>query len=236
MDKTPKFSSFVSVRKDVENFECFDLDFITPTIFLADCTQTLPGEGLKNGFLIVDATNHTYENIVSNENPKGYKKTLDRKIVIHEFSYTLGHGLGASKNKLLIRGEPAYASEFSDLTKTPPVLDSDCEIEVFRITGVTPSEKATLILDKNTLAGFVKRDPATFKFTLIDFQVEPNGDIYILDAYNGVFILTINAGMEWVYKDWIAAPYVALAYAFDFNYLLLADGTYQKHLVMVYET
>lgn len=87
MDKTPKFSSFVSVRKDVENFECFDLDFITPTIFLADCTQTLPGEGLKNGFLIVDATNHTYENIVANDNPKGYKKTLDRKIVIHEFSY-----------------------------------------------------------------------------------------------------------------------------------------------------
>jgi len=69
----------------------------------------------------------------------------------------------------------------------------------------------------------------------MDFSVEPNGDIYILDAYNGIYVLTINNGMEWVFKDWITTPFVAMAYAFDFNYLLKNDGTYQKHLIVVYE-
>lgn len=65
--------------------------------------------------------------------------------------------------------------------------------------------------------------------------MEPNGYIYILDALNGIYVLTINAGTEWVYKDHISDPFASYMYAFDFNNLLMPDGTYQKHMVIVYK-
>lgn len=29
-------------------------------------------------------------------------------------------------------------------------------------------------------------------FSLIDFQVEPNGELYVLDAFNGVYVLELT--------------------------------------------
>lgn len=133
-----------------------------------------------------------YKNIIANDNSGGYKVVDARKIIINEFPQ--------SKKKLLLRAEPAYASEFADLTKDPPVLDTNCELEVFRIINqIEPEETPVLILKKSTLASMVGADPATFQFSLIDFSVEPNGDIYILDALNGIYVVTINAGLEWVF-------------------------------------
>jgi len=50
---------------------------------LADCSQHTDTEGLKNGFIIKDVANPNYENIIANENIKGYKVADARKIVIH---------------------------------------------------------------------------------------------------------------------------------------------------------
>jgi hypothetical protein len=50
---------------------------------LADCSQHTDTEGLKNGFIIKDAANKEYENIITNENIKKYKVAEARKIVIH---------------------------------------------------------------------------------------------------------------------------------------------------------
>lgn len=44
----------------------------------------------------------------------------------------------------------------------------------------------------------------------------PNGDIYILDAYNGIYIYYINSKSEFKFKSRINIG-DELAYAFDVN-------------------
>lgn len=41
--------------------------------------------------------------------------------------------------------------------------------------------------------------------------------------------------MTWKYKERISPPYLTVCYGFDFNYLLNVDGSFTKHLVLVFK-
>lgn len=69
----------------------------------------------------------------------------------------------------MLRSAPCYAVEDSDITKDPPVLDTDSEIEVYGFEGVVPTETPKLILTKDILAGLLGVSKDTFKFSLVDF-------------------------------------------------------------------
>lgn len=68
---------------------------------------------------------------------------------------------------MLIRGEPAYATENADLTKKPPKLDEDCEIEVYKISNNLPESKYKSVLDKTKLSTLTGE--TIDKFMLVDF-------------------------------------------------------------------
>lgn len=108
-------------------------------------------------------------------------------------------------------------------------------IEVFKVINNIPEEKPVRTLTKKDLAKLLKVEEANMKFSLMDFKIQPNGHVYILDAYNHIIILSINTAYDWVFVDWIQTPYAAISYAFDFNYRLRTNGGKDQHLVVVYK-
>lgn len=52
----PSFSTYINVQEKIENLECYDLDYVTANIFLADCSHVNTEGILKNGFITVDSS------------------------------------------------------------------------------------------------------------------------------------------------------------------------------------
>lgn len=52
------------------------------------------------------------------------------------------------------------------------------------------------VLDKTRISTDTKR---TVNFTLIDFKIMPNGDVYILDAYEGIYVYRVTEIGDWKY-------------------------------------
>lgn len=130
-----------------------------------------------------------------------------------------------------MRGSVAYGTDKG----TPAKLDTDCIVEVFKVDANNVITDTLHHLDKSVIADDVNApDHENFKFQLVDFKIQTNGDIYILDAANGIYVYRLTSVGNWVFKEWIQTM-AGTAYAFDFNYRLNADGSYYKHLVVLYD-
>lgn len=81
--------------------------------------------------------------------------------------------------------------------------------------------------------GIKPEDKDNFKFTLIDFKIMPNGDIYVLDAYNGIYIYFVNSKSELKFKKKIDIG-MGLAYAFDVNNKIDKEGINHVHIAIVF--
>lgn len=90
------------------------------------------------------------------------------------------------EHKYLFRSTPAYATNYSG-------LDQSSIIEVFQVGSDNIPRATSSVLDAATLAFLIGiQDPQHFKFSLIDFQVQKStGKIYVLDAFNGIFVLKL---------------------------------------------
>ncbi|CAD8145894.1 unnamed protein product [Paramecium pentaurelia] len=245
MDQVPRFHAQVNVRDSIVSFVCHDLDFLTNYLIVIDCQQPDLDDvvhlGYHNGFIVVDLQDSQHYDISPNEHPKGfnYNYTEDRKIAFHNFSFStseedLEGGVGADKISLLFRAEPAWATEFADLANDK--LDEDCELEVYKYSNKKFSSTPVAYLTKVELAALLGTNSTTQKFAIMDFQLEPNGDIYVLDGENGVYVLQFTSqALEWKLKEHISFPYVTKSYGFDFNYLINNDGTITRHMVLVFK-
>ncbi|CAD8054081.1 unnamed protein product [Paramecium sonneborni] len=246
MDQVPRFHAQVNVRNSTVSFICHDLDFLTNYLIVIDCQQPDLDDpvhlGYHNGFIVVDLQDSQHYDISPNEHPQGYNYnyTEDRKIAFHNFSFSTSEedqeegGLGADKISLLLRAEPAWATEHADLGRDQ--LDDDCELEVYKFSNKKFSSTPVAYLTKIELAALLGTDPTKQKFSIIDFQLEPNGDIYVLDGENGVYVLKFTSqALEWKLKEHISFPYITKSYGFDFNYLVNNDGTTTRHLVIVFK-
>ena len=85
----------MNARNETYKLTCFDLDFISPTLIVVDCYQpdlTDEDKGYSNGFITVDLADPTHYELEANEHPTGYNYnyTLARKILFHNFTYTIG--------------------------------------------------------------------------------------------------------------------------------------------------
>ncbi|CAD8043968.1 unnamed protein product [Paramecium primaurelia] len=236
MDRVPAFSGQINARNQTKNFVCFDLDFLTNTKIIVDCyQQDLDDQkkGYTNGFIVVDIASPDQYALFPNEHPQGYNYnyTEFRRIFFHNYTYS-----NRDRQALLFRGEPAWATEHADLVQNK--LDDDCELEVYRFDNKfqLSNPAPVAVLTKKVLANLLGTSEETQKFYLIDFQLEPNGDIYVLDAFNGVYVLYFeSANLEWKLRTHIKPPYLTPCYGFDFNYLQGEEGNVTNHLVLVFE-
>ncbi|CAD8127035.1 unnamed protein product [Paramecium sonneborni] len=236
MDKVPSFSGQINARNQTKNFVCFDVDFLTNSKIVVDCYQKdLDDEtkGYMNGFIVVDVASPDKYALFPNEHPEGYRYNFTeyRKILFHNYTYSNG-----DRQALLFRGEPTWATEHADLVIDK--LDDDCELEVYKFDNkfnlTNPSPVA--VLTKKVLANLLGTSEAQQKFYLVDFQLEPDGSIYVLDAFNGVYVLYFeSANLEWKLKNHINPPYLTPCFGFDFNYLEGSNGNITYHLVLVFK-
>ncbi|CAK68655.1 unnamed protein product (macronuclear) [Paramecium tetraurelia] len=226
--QTPYFSDFITVHKS-DSLVCFDADFVTETTIIVDCTTALAG--IANGFIFVDLKTGE-KHIQNNDNPHNYNKTKARKIAT--LNYTAKSSeydqVAAPAQSFLFRGEPAWATE----NNTQDKLDTDCELEVFLLNPKSEEDQKYVAMLNTTILKTLLPEPVD-KFSLIDFQVEPNGELYVLDAFNGVYVLKLTNANQFQLRQHFENPSKEQIYAFDFNYLSNPDGSYTQHLVLAYK-
>ncbi|CAD8054089.1 unnamed protein product [Paramecium sonneborni] len=203
-NKVPSFDNYITVQKQDQNFRCSDVDFLSKTRFIIDCKNQN-----KNYFVIVD----TSKNVTLIENNQTYDAPSIRKLLVHTFSYD------NNSLQLIIRGQ--YQEGKGSL------------IEVFQFKDGNISKDPWLTLDSESLAILLNQQ-STFNFVLLDMSVEPNGDLFILDSFNGIYVLKILQTQKWLVKQWSRLNYEEQIYAFDFNYLFTQNGQIAQ-LVLVYE-
>ncbi|CAD8123508.1 unnamed protein product [Paramecium sonneborni] len=226
--QTPYFYDFITVHKSPA-LVCYDADFVTETTIIVDCSTNLAG--VANGFIFIDVVSGE-KHIQNNDNPHNYNLTKARKIVT--LNYTAQDqefgSVKANPKIYLFRGEPAWATE----NYTKDKLDNDCELEVFLIDFKSEDDQKYIAMLNTTLLTKLLPQPVD-NFTLIDFQIEPNGELYVLDAFHGVYVLQITNTNQFKLLQHFENPTKEQIYAFDFNYLGNPDGTYTQHLVLAYK-
>ncbi|CAD8046821.1 unnamed protein product [Paramecium sonneborni] len=203
-DKVPQFNNYIKVEKQDPNFRCSDVDFLSQTKYIIDCTNLN-----KSYFVEVD----TSGNVTFIENNQKYDSPSIRKILVHTFNYETG------SLQLILRGQ--YQEGKGSF------------IEVFQIKNGNITTDPWLTLDSESLATLLNQQ-STFNFVFLDMQIEPNGDIFILDSFNGIYVLKILQAQKWLVKEWSRLNYGQQIYAFDFNYLFSQNGQIAQ-LVLVYE-
>ncbi|CAD8135596.1 unnamed protein product [Paramecium octaurelia] len=242
MAKTPSFYYKVQLTDTNAVIDCFDIEYINPDLWIVDCAErnaANPTQPMKNYLYQVDqldtpgtAGNKRQE--VANH--KQYKQVKGRKIQYHVY-YKRGTGeeIGVgvdrpqppSPIRMLLRGQQAFNSETGNYT----VLDTDCSIDLLiRLDNGTM--KDTSVLDKTKISADTKQ---TVNFTLIDFKVQPNGDVYILDADQGIYVYQVTEDGQWVYVKTIQTLNQK-AYAFDVVEMLNEDGFSELALTVLYES
>ncbi|CAD8204678.1 unnamed protein product [Paramecium pentaurelia] len=224
--QTPYFSDFITVHKS-DSLVCFDADFVTETTIIVDCTTALAG--IANGFIFIDVKTGE-KHIQNNDNPHNYNKTKARRIATLNYTGKSSDGFSAPAKSYLFRGEPAWATE----NNTQDKLDKDCELEVFLIDIKSEVDQKYVAMLNVTILKTLLPEPVE-NFSLIDFQVEPNGELYVLDAFNGVYVLELTNTNQFKLLQHFENPSKEQIYAFDFNYLGNPDGTYTQHLVLAYK-
>ncbi|CAD8142567.1 unnamed protein product [Paramecium octaurelia] len=240
MDKTPSFEKKITLTESNAVIDCFDLEYINRDLFIVDCAErnsATPTQPMKNYLYVVDKLDSPITasgKRVEVSNHKQYKQVKGRKIQYHVY-YKKGTGeeFGVDRPqppspiRMLLRGQQAFNSETGNAT----VLDHDCFIDiVIRFDNETFQEAG--ILDKTKISADTKQ---TVNFTLIDFKVQPNGDVYILDADQGIYVYKVTEDGQWVYAKTIQTLNQK-AYAFDVVDLLNDDGYSELALVVLYES
>ncbi|CAK72596.1 unnamed protein product (macronuclear) [Paramecium tetraurelia] len=203
-NKVPQFDNYISVQKRDANFRCSDVDFLSQTKFIVDCKNLD-----KNYFVEVDTT----EKVTFIENIQKFDAPSIRQLLVHTFEYVTG------SQQFIIRGQ--YQEGKGSL------------VEVFQVKDGNITVEPWLTLDSESLAILLNQQQ-TFNFVLLDMQVEPNGDLFILDSFNGIYVLKILQSQKWLVKEWSRLNFGEQIYAFDFNYLFTQDGQIAQ-LALVYE-
>ena len=90
--------------------------------------------------------------------------------------------------KYFFRGVPSWAS---------PETQGNSLIEVFALDSQNNPYKINSYLDSATLAILVGTTSKNYSFDLVDIQIDGDGHIYVLDAFNGLYILEWTADGIW---------------------------------------
>ncbi|CAD8206248.1 unnamed protein product [Paramecium pentaurelia] len=222
--KVPNFNESIKLRDFTNDFACYDLDFITETKVVIDCSlfdSDNPQNNI-NGFFIVDIDDEQYFGIELIENTQDYNDTQYRIISFHNYTF-----YNKDDQNLVFRSEPAWATKKA---LQQFILEKNSKIEVFQFTSKFTLLKNTpvAILTNAVLAKLLGIDE--------DFKIEANGRVNILDAYNGFYVVSFKQKfLEWNLEDFINISYKSLCFGFDIHNSFNKDGTLTKKVVFVYQ-
>ncbi|CAD8136573.1 unnamed protein product [Paramecium octaurelia] len=239
MDQTPNFDKKVQLTRSEQLIDCFDIEYINPELWIVDCAErSQTDQPMKNYLYFVnqnDSPDTAFANRQEVPNHQQYKSIKGRKFQYHVYYKTnMGeeNELGAPQPKqpirMLLRGQQAFNSEKGTLT----VLDNDCSIDLLMRNDDGIIKDTGNVLDKTRISTDVKK---TVNFTLIDFKVMPNGQVYILDQTEGIYVYKVTEEGDWKYVKTLQYNGKVKAYAFDVNNRLLEDGNSYLHIAIVYE-
>ncbi|CAK68643.1 unnamed protein product (macronuclear) [Paramecium tetraurelia] len=216
---SPYFNQrYLVTKRNNSEITCFDVDFTNTQQYIVDCQKQVVQDDkiiLQNIFFVLskDGT----KNQVFTE--KAIFQTYKQRFL---GQYTVTNALGIT-HQYLFRVTPAYAVSLDS------ELASDSLVEVYLISASGEPQNTNFVLDKAVLAdtlGVPKID-----FSLVDFSVQPNGDIYLLDAFNGLYIVKYLPNGEWEVQN-IVYPRTGQAFAFSVNSFIKEDESL-AHVIVV---
>ncbi|CAD8206153.1 unnamed protein product [Paramecium octaurelia] len=227
----PIFNESIRVREITDNFTCFDLDFLSETKVIIDCT--LPYSDLTetplSGFFIIDVEEESYFGIELYEDTQDYNDTQYRILQFHKSTFE-----NQNEALLLFRSEPAWGTEKAVQNL---ILEKDSIINVFSFTSKFTLQQPTpvTVLTKTILAKLLGVDEGKFTFSLVDLIIEANGRINVLDAFEGVYVLVFkDKSLEWNLYNVITPVYITTCFGFNIHNSINKDGTVTKRMVLVY--
>ncbi len=106
-------------------------------------------------------------------------------------------------------------------------------IEVFALDSNNNPYKIKSYLDAATLAVLVSAKTKPFSFDLVDLQIDGDGHIFVLDAYNGVYILEWTADGIWHLTAHIPSK-GGKAFGLAQNMLITLYGDFVHHCAVLY--
>lgn len=216
--------------------KCLDLEYIDRNTFLVDCIERGDDTNLGKNYIYIVKKGDPPVITSYHWNSRKYKTVNDRKVQYHVYNaQNIGEG-GVSDEvplRILLRGQYAYGTPGSSITN----LDGDCMIELLTNNDQNEFVETNQILDRNLLIKDLQikaEDQENFKFKMIDFKIMPNGDIYVLDAQNGIYIYFVTSRSEFKFKRKIEIG-ADLAYAFDVNNKIDLEGNNHVHIAVVHQ-
>ncbi|CAK57135.1 unnamed protein product (macronuclear) [Paramecium tetraurelia] len=227
----PIFNESIRVREITDNFRCFDLDFISETKIVIDCTLPYSDitEAPISGFFIIDVKEQSYFGIELLEDTQDYNDTQYRILQFHKSTFE-----NQNEARLLFRSEPAWGTQRAQQKQ---ILEQDSKINVFSFTSKFTLLQPTpvTVLTKTVLAKLLGVDEGKFTFQLVDLQIEANGRINVLDAFNGVYVLNFKEkNQEWQLENVITSVFVSTCFGFNIHNFINKDGTVTQRMVLVY--
>ncbi|CAK68653.1 unnamed protein product (macronuclear) [Paramecium tetraurelia] len=236
MNLAPQFSNELNFLQNNPLMKCLDLEYIDRNTFLVDCIERGDDTNLGKNYIYIVKKGDPPVITSYHWNSRKYKTVNDRKVQYHVYNaQNIGEG-GVSDEvplRILLRGQYAYGTPGSSITN----LDGDCMIELLTNNDQNEFVETNQILDRNLLIKDLQikaEDQENFKFKMIDFKIMPNGDIYVLDAQNGIYIYFVTSRSEFKFKRKIEIG-ADLAYAFDVNNKIDLEGNNHVHIAVVHQ-
>lgn len=120
----------------------------------------------------------------------------------------------------LFRATPSYANSAAVNKSVVEVYALDADSKPFFVS----------VLDAATLADILSLSKV--EFNLVDIVIWGNGEIFLLDQFNGVYVVNFNGDGTWTYK-WTLPKYGAQAFAFAAN--IVVDSPVNNIAVLYYD-
>ncbi|CAD8100479.1 unnamed protein product [Paramecium primaurelia] len=211
----PKFDEVIILNQIEDGLDCYDLEYIAEKTFIVDCSK------------IVKGVAHNVLYYVNNGD--SYEYLIEEALVKANHGRLLGSykvkGQGGKEFRYLIRATPSY-SILQDGS-----LSGDSLLEVFLLNDKGQPSNTGYVLDGVTMSWLLNKQ-YDFEFNIVDMKVLENGDIYLLDAQYGIFIVNFIPNGTFSLKKQIDTG-MGFAYAFDRNIFLRRDGTYTENIAVL---
>ncbi|CAD8121096.1 unnamed protein product [Paramecium sonneborni] len=219
INKSPNFNQrYLITKRNDSQINCFDVDFSSTQQYLVDCQRKVVLQNetiLENIFFVLSKDGSKIQSFTE----KAYIQTFKQRSI---GQYIITNAIGVT-HQYLFRFTPAYSIRLDS------ELADDSLVEVYLMSESGEPQNTNFVLDKAVLAESL--GVPSVNFSLVDYSVQPNGDIYLLDAYNGLYIVNYLPNGEWKIQN-VIYPRTGQSFAFSVNSFIKEDETLAHFIVV----
>ncbi|CAD8198558.1 unnamed protein product [Paramecium pentaurelia] len=211
----PKFDEFITLNQIEDKLDCYDIEYIFDKTFIVDCSKIV-GNTIKNVLYYVN-------------DGDSYEYLIEEALVQAKHGRLLGQykvkGQSGQEYRYLVRATPSYSASQDGS------ISGDSLLEVFLLNNKGQPSNTGYVLDGLTMSLLLNKQ-YDFEFNIVDMKVLENGDIYLLDAQYGIYVVNYIPNGTFQLKKFIETG-MGFAYAFDRNIFLRRDGTYSENIAVL---